>query len=161
MLAFLNESSEPPNAMNLPGISPFLPSWKVNHTFLSFLHLSSSSVPTIPYFTSLSIPLSRRFRARTPTLTPFIPSSQPQPLLRAQLQLALQLLAWILAMYEIAEAAAHTAFTGIQPAARLAEIRHGGQLAVDRACSVPARVKRFAGCGSRVFVFEARVDVAD
>ncbi len=64
-------------------------------------------------------------------------------------------------MDEIAEAAAHAAFAAVEAAARFAEIRHGGELAVDGAGGVPARVEGVAGLLGRVFVFEARVDVAD
>lgn len=64
-------------------------------------------------------------------------------------------------MDEIAEAAAHAAFAAVEAAARFTEIRHGRELAVDGAGGVPARVEGVAGLLGRVFVFEARVDVAD
>lgn len=64
-------------------------------------------------------------------------------------------------MDEIAEAAAHAAFAAVEAAARFAEIRDRGELAVDGAGGVPARVEGVAGLLGRVFVFEARVDVAD
>ena len=64
-------------------------------------------------------------------------------------------------MNEIAEPAPHASFPAIQPTARLPEVRHGAELAVDGARGVPARVERVAGFLRRVFVFEARVDVAD
>lgn len=64
-------------------------------------------------------------------------------------------------MDEIAEAAPHAPFPAVEPAAGLAEIGHGGELAVDGAGGVPARVERVAGLLRRVLVFEARVDVAD
>jgi len=64
-------------------------------------------------------------------------------------------------MYEIAKASSHTAFTGVQSAACFAKVGDGGQLAVDGARGVPARVECVAGFLRRVFVFEARINVAD
>ncbi len=64
-------------------------------------------------------------------------------------------------MDEIAEAAPHAPFPAVEPAAGLAEIGHGGELAVDGAGGVPARVERVAGLLRGILVFEARVDVAD
>ena len=64
-------------------------------------------------------------------------------------------------MNEVAEAASHTALAAVEPTARLAEVRHGRELAVDGARGVPARVEGVAGLLRRVFVLEARVDVAD
>lgn len=64
-------------------------------------------------------------------------------------------------MDEVAEACAHAALARVEAAARLAEVRHGAQLAVDRARGVPARVQGVARFLRRVFVLEARVDVAD
>jgi len=107
------------------------------------------------------IPLPRRLRGRTPTHTPLIPPPQPQPLLRAQLQLPIQLRTRILPMNEIAEPPSNTSFSAIQSAASFAEIGNRGELAVDGACRVPARVQRVAGFLRRVFVLEARVDVAN
>ena len=108
-----------------------------------------------------SIPLPRRLGTRTPRHTPLIPASLPQPLLRAQLQLPIQLRARLLAMYEIAEAGPHAAFAAVQPAARFPEVGHGAQLAVDGARGVPARVERVARLLGGVFVFEARVNIPD
>ena len=64
-------------------------------------------------------------------------------------------------MYEIAEAAPDAAFAAVEPAARFAEIGDGGQFAVDGAGGVPAAVEGVAGFLRGIFVFEARVDVAD
>lgn len=64
-------------------------------------------------------------------------------------------------MNEIAEPAPHAALPRVEPAARLAEVRHGAEFAVDRASSVPARVEFVAGRLGGFFVFEAGVDVAD
>ena len=112
--------------------------------------------PTLP-----SIPLPRRLRTWTLTHAPLIPPPRPQPLLRPQLQLAIQLGARLLPMYEIAEAPPHAAFAAVEPAARFPEIGDGGQFAVDGPRGVPAAVEGVAGFLGRVFVFEARVDVAD
>lgn len=62
-------------------------------------------------------------------------------------------------MYEVAEAPPHAPLAAVQPAAGLAEIRHGRQLAVDGPRRVPARVELVAGLLSGVFVLEARVHV--
>ena len=64
-------------------------------------------------------------------------------------------------MDEVAEAAAHAALPAVQPAAGFAEIRDGGELAVDGARGVPPAVEGVAGFLGRVFVLEACVDVAD
>ena len=64
-------------------------------------------------------------------------------------------------MYEIAEPASHAPFSAVQPTARFSEIGHGAELAVDGARSVPARIEGLTGFLRRVFIFEARVDVAD
>lgn len=108
-----------------------------------------------------SIPLPRRLRARTPRRAALVPAARLQPLLHAELELAVQLRRRLLAVDEVAEAAAHAALARVEAAARLAEIRHGRQLAVDGARGVPARVERVARLLRRVLVLEARVDVAD
>ena len=64
-------------------------------------------------------------------------------------------------MDEITEAAAHATFAAVKSAASFAEVGHGRQFAIDRASGVPAAVERVAGGLRRVFIFEARVDVAD
>ena len=64
-------------------------------------------------------------------------------------------------MNEVAEAAADAAFARVEPATRLAEVGDGGQLAIDGAAGVPARVEAVAGLLRVFFVLEAHVDVAD
>lgn len=64
-------------------------------------------------------------------------------------------------MNEIAEASPDTAFAAVQTTAGFSEIGDGGELAVDGARGVPAAVEGVAGLLGRVFVLEARVDVAD
>jgi len=64
-------------------------------------------------------------------------------------------------MDEVAESTPYTALPAVQPTTRLSEIGHGGQFAVDGARGVPAGVEGVAGGLGRVFVLEARVDVAD
>ncbi|KFY14026.1 hypothetical protein V492_02906 [Pseudogymnoascus sp. VKM F-4246] len=127
-------------------------------SFPALPHLKSD-VPSI--ITAPLVPPPRRLRARTPRHAPLIPPPLPQPLPRAHIQLSLQLRARILAMDEIAEAGAHAPLAGIEATARLAEVGHGAQLAVDGARSVPARVEGVAGLLRGVFVLESRVDVAD
>lgn len=120
-------------------------------------HVFFSTTPT----SSSSISLPRRFGTGTPTRTPLVAAAHAQPLLRAQLQLAVQLITRVLAVDEVAEAAAHTALAAVQPAAGLAEIGDGRQLAVDGARGVPARVQRIACLLRAVFVLESRVHVSD
>ena len=108
-----------------------------------------------------SVPLSRRLRAGTSTHTLLVVTPCSQPLLSSQLQLPLQLRARFLAMYEIAESTPDTSFPAIEPTTRFSEVGHGGQFAVDWAGGVPTAVERVAGGLGGVFVFEARVDVAD
>jgi len=123
---------------------------------------SLPSTPAISHFYKTNlVPLPRRLRTRTPTRAPLIAAPFSEPLLRAELELALQLLARVLAVDEIAEPASHAAFPAIEPAACLAEIRHRRQLAVDGPRGVPAGVEGVAGLLRRVLVFEACVDVAD
>ena len=64
-------------------------------------------------------------------------------------------------MDEIAEPAPHAPFAAVEAAAGFAEVGDGGEFAVDGAGGVPAAVEGVAGLLGRVFVFEARVDVAD
>ncbi len=64
-------------------------------------------------------------------------------------------------MNKIAESAPHTSFPTVEAATRFSEIGDGGELAVDGARGVPAAVEGVAGLLGRVFVFEARVDIAD
>lgn len=105
------------------------------------------------------LPLDRR--RGTPTHAPLISATLLEPLPRAHIHIPVQLGAGLLAMDEIAEAAADAALAGVEAAARLAEVGDGGQLAVDGAACVPARVERVAGFLRVFFVLEAHVDVAD
>ena len=84
-----------------------------------------------------------------------------EPLLRRQLQLALQLGTGILAVNKIAEPAAHTSFARVQSTACLAKICYRTQLAVDWPRGVPPRVEVLAGLGRVLLVLEASVHVAD
>ena len=110
---------------------------------------------------SSSIPFPRRLRTRAPLRTPIVPAPRSEPLLRRQLELAIQLRAGLLPMYEVAEPAAHASLATVEPTARLAEVRHGAELAVDGASRVPAAVERVARRLRAVLVLEARVHVAD
>jgi hypothetical protein len=111
--------------------------------------------------TAISSPLPRRLRAWTPRQAALIPAALAQPLLGRQRELAVELVAGLLAVDEVAEAAAHAAVARVEAAAGLPEVRHGRQLAVYGPPRVPARVERVAGLLRRVLVFEARVDIAD
>ena len=83
------------------------------------------------------------------------------PLLRTQLQLPLQLRTRFLPMYEIAKPTPHASLPAVQSTTRFSEIGHGAEFAIDRPRGVPARVECVAGFLRGIFVFEARVDVAD
>lgn len=100
-------------------------------------------------------------RTGGPRWAPSIPSAFLQPLLRAQCQVPVELVARIFAVNKVAKAAAHASLATIKPAARLAEVGDGTKLAVDGPGSVPATVKVVAGLLSRLLVLEARIDVAD
>lgn len=108
-----------------------------------------------------SISLPRRFRTGASAHAALIAAAGAQPLLRAELELPFQLGARFLAMDEITETAADAAFAAVEAAAGFAEIGHGRELAVDGAGGVPPAVEGVAGGLGGVFVFEARVDVAD
>jgi hypothetical protein len=149
-------------------ISPALPRRGMRQAAVSLLtpplssFVQSQIVNFVNHSTSIpSAPLPRRLRRRTPTHAPLIPSPGPQPLLRRQLQLSVQLRTRLFPMYEVAEPASDAAFAAVEPTARFAEIRHGRELAVDGARGIPARVERVAGLLGGVFVLEACVDVAD
>lgn len=64
-------------------------------------------------------------------------------------------------MNEIAEPASHAPFAAVEPTTCFSEVGHGGELAVDGTGGVPTAVESVAGGLGGVFVFEARVDVAD
>lgn len=102
-----------------------------------------------------------RGRRRTPAHTPLIPTSFPQPLLRCQLQVLLQIRRRLLPVYEIAETSSHAPFTAVQPTACFPKVRHGTQLAVDRSSRVPATVQRIARLLRAVLVLKPRVYVPD
>lgn len=104
--------------------------------------------------------LGRLWRRR-PAHTPLVPTPQFQPLLGAKGQVAVQLLARVLAVNKVAEAAADAALARVEAAAGLAEVGDGAELAVDGAAGVPAGVELVAGLLRGFLVFEARVDVAD
>jgi len=119
--------------------------------------LISSRPSVIP----LSISLSCWFWARTPTSAPLISASQSQPFLGTQLQLPVQVIAWVFPVDEIAESSSHASFATIQSTAGFPEIGDWAEFTVDGAGGVPAGVEGVAGFLSTVFVLETRVDVAD
>lgn len=99
--------------------------------------------------------------AGAPRNTPLIATSHLQPLLHAQFQLALQVLARLLAVDEITEPAAHAPFARVESTARLTKIRHGTQLAVYRSRRIPPRIQRVARRLRIFFVFEARIHISN
>jgi hypothetical protein len=108
----------------------------------------------------LSPPVSRR-RRRTLAHAPLITTPLLEPLARAHVQLAIELGRRLLAMNEVAETAADAALATIKAAAGFAEVGDGGELAVDGAAGIPARVERVTGFLRVFLVLEAHVDVAD
>ena len=100
-------------------------------------------------------------RARSAAHALLVAAAHLKPFLGGELELALEIGRGVLAVDEVAEAAADAALTRVEAAAGLAEIGDGAQLAVDGAAGVPARIKLVAGALGRVLVLEARVDVAD
>jgi hypothetical protein len=64
-------------------------------------------------------------------------------------------------MYEITKTPSNTPLPTIQSTTGFAEIRHGRELAVDRAGGVPTGIEGVAGFLRAVFVFKACIDVAD
>lgn len=107
------------------------------------------------------IPLPCRLWARASAGTLIVLCCLLEPLLGAQRQVPVQLIAWVLAVDEIAEPAPHTALTTVKTTTGFPEVRHGTQLAVDGARSVPAAIEVVAGLLRRLLVLEARVDVAN
>ena len=102
-----------------------------------------------------------RLGSRRPTRALFISSPIFQPLLGAERELPVQLLAGVLAMYKVAEAATNTALSRVETAAGFAKVGYGAELTVYRSRGVPAAVELVAGLLGRLFVLEASVDVSD
>ena len=107
------------------------------------------------------VPRLERLRTSAPAHTPLVLPTTPQPLLRTQLQLPIQLGTRLLPVYEIAKPTAHTALPAIEPTARFPKIRDGTQLAVHRLRGIPPAIQRVARLLRTVFVLEARVHVSD
>lgn len=93
----------------------------------------------------ISVSPPRWFGTRRPRRATGIPASLLEPLLGAQRQVAVELVAGILAVDEVAETAAHAALAAVEPAAGLAEVGDGAELAVDGAGGVPAAIEVVAG----------------
>lgn len=130
------------------------------------VQLFSATVPRSPHSpyhapSDSRIPPPRRIGRGTSTHTPLILPPHPQPLLRAQLQLPIQLRTGLLAMNEIAEPTPHTSITGIEPTARLPKVCHGAQFAINRPCGIPPRTQFVASLLRRILVLEAGVDIPD
>lgn len=106
------------------------------------------------------ITAARRLRARATASTLLVAAAHAKPLLSGEKELALEVGRGVLAVDEVAEAAADAALAAVEAAAGLAEVGDGAQLAVDGPSGVPARVELVAGALGRVLVLEARVDVA-
>jgi hypothetical protein len=100
-------------------------------------------------------------RGRTPAHASLVTTSLLEPLPCAHIEFAIQLGGRFLAVYEVAEAAADTAFAAVETTAGFAEIGDGRQFAVDGAAGVPARVEGVTGFLAVFFVLEAHIDVAD
>jgi hypothetical protein len=98
---------------------------------------------------------------RTPAHTPLVATPLLQPLACAHIQLPVKLGCRLLAMDEIAKAAADATLTAIEPTTGLAEIGDGREFAVDGAAGVPAAVEGVTGFLAVFFVLEAYVDVAN
>lgn len=107
------------------------------------------------------VPLPCRLRAGTPADTLRIAAALLEPLLGGEGQVIVELGTGVLAVDEIAKAAADAALARVEAAAGLAKVGDGAELAVDGAAGVPARVELVAGLLGRVLVLEAGVDVAD
>lgn len=106
------------------------------------------------------ITLTSRFRGRAATDALLVTTALLQPFLSGQIQLALELWRWVLAVDEIAKSTSDAALSTVQTATSLAEVGDGTQLAVDRAAGVPARVESVASILSRILILESGVDVA-
>lgn len=106
-------------------------------------------------------PPSSRLWCRRSAGAPLIPATRLEPFLCAERELAVELLAGVLAVDEVAEAAADAALAGIQAATGLAEVCDGAELAVYGARGVPAAVERVGSDLGAVFIFESGVDIAD
>lgn len=64
-------------------------------------------------------------------------------------------------MDEVAETASHTSLARVEATTSFAEIRHGGEFAIDGARGVPSAVELVAGLLGGFLVLEAGVDIAD
>lgn len=83
---------------------------------------------------------SGRLWCRRPAGASLVPATRLEPLLRAERELTVELLTGVLAVDEIAEATADAALARVKPAAGLAEVCDGTELAVYGARGVPAAV---------------------
>lgn len=106
-------------------------------------------------------PPTRGLGARAPRHALGVAAAHLEPLLGGEHELAVELGRGVLAVDEVAEAAADAALARVEAAAGLAEVGDGAELAVDGAAGVPAAVELVAGGLGRVLVLEAGVDVAD
>lgn len=104
---------------------------------------------------------SRRLGRRRFADTALVAAALTQPLLGAVNNLAVKLVAWVLAVDEIAEAAAYAALARVKATAGFAEVGHRAQFAVDGSRGVPPAIELVAGLLRRIFVLESRVDVTD
>jgi hypothetical protein len=127
--------------------------------FLPYLCIFQPAPGNLSPLPSPHLPLHRR--RRTPAHAPLVPATLLKPLAGAHVEIAIELRAGLLAMDEVAEAAADAALARVEAAARLAEVGDGRQLAVDGAARVPAAVERVTGLLAVLLVLEAHVDVAD
>ncbi|KAH8160799.1 hypothetical protein CIB48_g7446, partial [Xylaria polymorpha] len=125
----------------------------------------AAAAPTAALGTAISrvrlIPPTRRLRAGAAGDALLVAAAHLEPLLGSEDELAIELGGGVLAMYEVAEAAADTALARVKATAGLAEVGDGAQLAVDGPAGVPAAVELVAGLLGRVLVLEPRVHVAD
>lgn len=139
------------------GVVPVVP----DSAFSSLFALSRSFIAPQLHFPANLIPRVLRLRRRASTHALLVTTSHAQPLLRAELQLPIQLCARLLPVDEVAEPTPHAALTTIESAASLAKVGHGAEFAVDGARGVPARIQRVARRLRALLVLEARVHVAD
>jgi hypothetical protein len=102
-----------------------------------------------------------RLGAGTPADALLVAAAVLEPLLGGQGELEVELRRGVLAVDEVAEAAADAALAAVKATARLAKVGHGAELTVDGAPRVPAAVELVACRLRAVLVLKARVHVAN
>lgn len=107
---------------------------------ISLIIPDSQNSPINCAYPSLLKSPSGGLRRGRPGHAPLVPAAHLEPLLGAEREVPIELVAGVLAVDEVAEAATDAAFARVEAAAGFAEVGDGAELAVYGARGVPAAV---------------------